>query len=190
MMLSSVRTSLRVFSRKAKYRYRASWSLYSLSTLSSTQFQLEQKRDPIVDLSTFHVSQYIATSAIAPRKPFLEGTRAYAEELVIRIGRTLRYLDRLFCYVLYGTPILILAPATIAFGDYFPALEELVWDYCLWSVVQLGPTFIKLAQWASTRPDLFPPRLVERLQSLQDNVRVKYNFDVVEKTLNEAFGDK
>jgi hypothetical protein len=34
--------------------------------------------------------------------------------------------------------------------------KEFLWRYYLNSIQYLGPTFIKLAQWASTRPDLFP----------------------------------
>ncbi len=34
----------------------------------------------------------------------------------------------------------------------------------------LGPTFIKLGQMLSTRPDLFPAPLIQELQSLQDDV--------------------
>ena len=34
--------------------------------------------------------------------------------------------------------------------------KEFLWTYYLSSIQYLGPTFIKLAQWASTRPDLFP----------------------------------
>jgi len=37
------------------------------------------------------------------------------------------------------------------------------------AVVRLGPTFIKLAQLASTRPDLVRPAIAERLRSLQEN---------------------
>eukprot|EP01035_Chromulina_nebulosa_P018198 gene18198-23860_t len=51
-----------------------------------------------------------------------------------------------------------------------------------------GPTFIKLAQWASTRPDLYPPKLIERLQKLQDKVLVHYSIKHVETTLQDAFG--
>ena len=35
---------------------------------------------------------------------------------------------------------------------------------------ELGPTFAKLGQILSTRPDLLPPAYVEELSSLQDNV--------------------
>ena len=34
----------------------------------------------------------------------------------------------------------------------------------------LGPTFIKLGQIASTRPDLLPPDVIAELQKLQDDV--------------------
>lgn len=37
-------------------------------------------------------------------------------------------------------------------------------------VLSLGPTFIKLGQVASTRPDLVPPEVSERLEDLQENV--------------------
>ena len=37
-------------------------------------------------------------------------------------------------------------------------------------VVRLGPTFVKLGQIASTRPDLVPREVSQRLESLQENV--------------------
>ena len=36
---------------------------------------------------------------------------------------------------------------------------------------ELGPTFAKLGQILSTRPDLIPPEVVEELAHLQDHVR-------------------
>lgn len=33
-----------------------------------------------------------------------------------------------------------------------------------------GPTFIKLGQWASTRPDFFPPQLCHELARLHSTV--------------------
>ena len=35
---------------------------------------------------------------------------------------------------------------------------------------ELGPTFCKLGQILSTRPDLLPPEFIEELATLQDNV--------------------
>lgn len=36
---------------------------------------------------------------------------------------------------------------------------------------ELGPTFIKLGQIASTRPDIFPPQILAALEKLQDDVK-------------------
>jgi predicted unusual protein kinase regulating ubiquinone biosynthesis (AarF/ABC1/UbiB family) len=45
-----------------------------------------------------------------------------------------------------------------------------------------------MAQWASTRPDIFPQKLISKLVRLQDDVQVHHSFATVEKTMQEAFG--
>src|SRR6056300_1429438 len=37
-------------------------------------------------------------------------------------------------------------------------------------LLDLGPTFVKLGQIASTRSDIYPPAFTSELESLQDNV--------------------
>ena len=37
-------------------------------------------------------------------------------------------------------------------------------------LLELGPTFVKLGQIASTRADLYPPEFTRELETLQDNV--------------------
>src|SRR5207247_11307742 len=44
---------------------------------------------------------------------------------------------------------------------------------------ELGPTFAKLGQILSTRPDLLPPEIVEELASLQDRVQPLAEAEVV-----------
>ncbi|KAB8130726.1 ABC transporter [Gracilibacillus oryzae] len=43
---------------------------------------------------------------------------------------------------------------------------------------ELGPTFIKLGQMASTRPDLIPKNIIKELEKLQDGIRPMDNEDI------------
>lgn len=52
---------------------------------------------------------------------------------------------------------------------------------------ELGPTFAKLGQVLSTRPDLLPPAFVEELSKLQDDVAPMSEADVVE-VMEEELG--
>ena len=65
--------------------------------------------------------------------------------------------------------------------------EERWWDYALWSIEGMGPTFIKLCQWASGRPDLFPARATSRFARLHDHVR-PHAFAHTERSLAAALG--
>ncbi len=48
---------------------------------------------------------------------------------------------------------------------------------------ELGPTFIKLGQLLSTRPDLLPPDYIQELSELQDRVTPE-KFSAIEKVIN------
>ncbi len=52
---------------------------------------------------------------------------------------------------------------------------------------ELGPTFIKLGQVLSTRPDLIPRKFTEEFSKLQDDVPV-FSFSQVEKRFQQEFG--
>lgn len=52
---------------------------------------------------------------------------------------------------------------------------------------ELGPSFIKLGQVLSTRPDLVPPAYIDELSNLQDNVP-PFAFDEVEDQINIELG--
>ena len=52
---------------------------------------------------------------------------------------------------------------------------------------KLGPTFIKLGQVLSTRPDLLPPAYLEALTRLQDNVEA-FPFPDVQRIIEEELG--
>ncbi|MDJ0814580.1 MAG: AarF/ABC1/UbiB kinase family protein [Desulfobacterales bacterium] len=52
---------------------------------------------------------------------------------------------------------------------------------------ELGPTYIKLGQILSTRPDLIPMEFIQELSRLQDHVPA-FSFDQVRKVINSEFG--
>lgn len=60
--------------------------------------------------------------------------------------------------------------------------EEFVTD-----LEALGPTFIKLGQALSTRPDMVPPEYLAALQRMQDNV-TQLPFDTVREVIEEELG--
>lgn len=53
---------------------------------------------------------------------------------------------------------------------------------------ELGPTFIKLGQVLSTRPDMVPPEYIQELQKLQDDVP-RVPWDIIEAQLKHDLGD-
>ncbi len=52
---------------------------------------------------------------------------------------------------------------------------------------KMGPTFIKLGQILSTRPDVLPPAYLEALTRLQDNVE-EVPFEEIERVVSEELG--
>ena len=57
----------------------------------------------------------------------------------------------------------------------------------LGAIEGLGPTFVKLGQWMSTRPDIFPVDLTELFRKLHDNVSPQ-PFDVVRAIVDSEIG--
>lgn len=70
------------------------------------------------------------------------------------------------------------------FSDYEQSPEELVDD-----LKQMGPTYIKLGQLLSTRPDLLPDRYLEALASLQDDLP-PIPYEEVRETVETNIGEK
>ncbi|KAL7519931.1 hypothetical protein ACHAWX_004687 [Stephanocyclus meneghinianus] len=66
-------------------------------------------------------------------------------------------------------------------------LSRKTWDYALWAIETAGPTYIKLAQWASTRNDLFSPEFVGYFSKLQDETR-GHSWRETEEALERAYG--
>jgi predicted unusual protein kinase regulating ubiquinone biosynthesis (AarF/ABC1/UbiB family) len=70
------------------------------------------------------------------------------------------------------------------FKDYEQSPEELVED-----LKQMGPTYVKLGQLLSTRPDLLPDRYLEALSSLQDDLPT-IPFEEVREIVEGELGSK
>ena len=66
--------------------------------------------------------------------------------------------------------------------DFSQKPEELVED-----LKKMGPTFVKLGQLLSTRPDLLPDNYLKALANLQDDVET-ISYQEVEKIFEEEIG--
>lgn len=81
------------------------------------------------------------------------------------------------------TPLILLAPLVYwrpeRFGGRFHTI-------LLWCLERSGPTFIKLGQWASTRPDIFPKDMTDTLTKLHNSVH-QHSMDQTWKILEDGF---
>ena len=63
--------------------------------------------------------------------------------------------------------------------------DRILADRLCRALTELGPTFIKLGQIFSTRPDIFAPAYIEELENLQDKVQPFSYQEVVEQLVKE-----
>lgn len=122
------------------------------------------------------------------------------------IGQTLRNLQRTrqivgilikygFEDVVASTPALrkLLAgtPNSVgkAAGEYRSFVEYSRWERVRMVFEELGPTFVKLGQVLSNRPDILPEELIIELQKLQSNVQ-PFAFDKVKEIIEVDTGQR
>jgi hypothetical protein len=97
-----------------------------------------------------------------------------------RLGRRLRLLWRMFILFWVWLPVVITRPF----------LSDPQWgEYIITAMERSGPAFIKLGQWAATRPDLFPPLVCDTLSKLQTGAKA-HSIEYSYKALKEAFGEE
>nr|AAZ14922.1 putative kinase protein [Coprinellus disseminatus] len=107
----------------------------------------------------------------------------------ILTAKRFAYLFFLFVPVIVSSPMLLVGPQSKQYrGDRWGA----VWWYGFFTrrMEAAGPTFIKLAQWAASRVDLFPPILCERLGALHSQGRkhpIEHTRRVVERVFKRSF---
>ena len=85
--------------------------------------------------------------------------------------------------MLLFTPLLCAVPVAVALPGTAPAVFRLLAR----TLEAAGPTYIKLGQWASTRPDLFPESMFDALTALHDQI-APHSFAETERVMTEAFG--
>lgn len=99
--------------------------------------------------------------------------RPYVSETMVEVNEhaplfglllQLRVLGRLIFLTVLFCPAGVIAALAMFLDSHF--LYELAWRYTLGAVQVAGPAFIKLAQWASTRRDLFSAECCSVLSKL------------------------
>ena len=73
-----------------------------------------------------------------------------ADVIYKKIMECISCLERIIFCTIVTTPAAVATPIAMIIGK-----EKELWEYLIWCIELLGPTFIKMAQWAATRPDLF-----------------------------------
>jgi len=97
----------------------------------------------------------------------------------------LRALRRCIELIVLLAPVACIAP--LCWLTWDGGGERVFWGLTLRALDAAGPTFIKFAQWVSTRPDMVPKRACLQLATLQTRVR-PHLYAQTEATLAAAFG--
>ncbi|KIM24111.1 hypothetical protein M408DRAFT_332002 [Serendipita vermifera MAFF 305830] len=109
----------------------------------------------------------------------------------LRTGLRFLHLVIIFSPVLFTAPMLFVGKAEPEHGG--EGWGALWWyDRLTRSMQRAGPTFIKLAQWAASRRDLFSLEFCSRLGSLHSTTEphsLGYTIAVVEKVFRRSFTD-
>ena len=92
--------------------------------------------------------------------------------LLRAIRRYLRAVFRVTELACLAAPIAVAVPIARTFSPWAPGLEDRAWNLVTSALERGGPVFIKLAQWAATREDLFPVALTAKFSRLQDQTKL------------------
>ena len=92
-----------------------------------------------------------------------EQQKSWISELI----EALRLLIRGIQMTFFITPLIVTAPIAV----YFSSFQEHWFDLLIKTIQRCGPVYIKLGQWASTRRDLFHPKLCHHLAKLQSQAK-------------------
>jgi len=112
----------------------------------------------------------------------------WTDELLQSLGdngivRAWSALSRMVSLSCLAAPLVVLYPL-----QWLGLDEKWSWSYALWGIEQAGPTFLKLAQWATTRHDLFSPKFCQYFGKLRDDTS-GHSWEQTLKILEESLGE-
>jgi hypothetical protein len=154
----------------AKHHYTSSLSCAAVLPLPAEATR--QRQEPAAEKDSGKEAEGEAQSWLQAARVWLSSCAQY-----LRAWYRMAYCTTVVSSVAWA------APGILFFQD-----KEALYRYIIACIEHLGPTFIKLAQWASSRPDLFDEELIVHLVKLQDSTNT-YPLSVAHSTLRHEFGD-
>ncbi|EJD51979.1 ABC1-domain-containing protein [Auricularia subglabra TFB-10046 SS5] len=133
-------------------------------------------------------SQYTVSSPIEPHFSPLDRVLDFLRRRILEPLRTsgrFVHLLVLFLPVILTAPALLLGHVDRASGERAGALWW--YGFLVSQMEHAGPTFIKLAQWAGSRADLFPPMLCDRFSATHSSGKV-HSFAHTKRVIERVFG--
>ncbi|KAK1304150.1 putative aarF domain-containing protein kinase [Acorus calamus] len=110
----------------------------------------------------------------------------YFTSFILSIVDGLLLIFRVLQLLIYFSPVIVMAPLADSFGGEF----RKTWVHLLQiTFARAGPAFIKLGQWAATRPDIFPHDICTEMTKLHTKAPA-HGFSYTKKTIEKAFGRK
>jgi hypothetical protein len=96
----------------------------------------------------------------------------------------LRLLKRLTIFSAYLTPTILTSPILLLGSS---SLDAKWWQLVRYSIFACGPCLTKFAQWAATRPDIFPTRFCKELELLQSK-SYEHSWEETVRIFEEIYG--
>lgn len=102
-------------------------------------------------------------------------------EWLINIWKIIKRMTLLSCYL---TPTIISSPVLMIGSSN---IDKQWWNLVRYCIFSCGPCITKFAQWAATRPDIFPVKLCKELELLQAH-SFQHSWDETVRIFNEVYG--
>ncbi|KAH7106899.1 ABC1-domain-containing protein [Auriculariales sp. MPI-PUGE-AT-0066] len=149
-------------------------------------------------LSSQHVMpinerNYPMSSPVEPRRSVLGFLWDLVQRRIfepILVSARFVHLVALFLPVIVSAPVLLFGRVDGESGERTGALWW--YNFLVGQMERAGPTFIKLAQWAGSRADLFPPKLCDRFSNLHSSGKqhsLRHTKSVIERVFARPFHD-